>query len=147
MRDAEAYRTETPATERKVLRFGLASRVLLLTIAFVMLAEVAVYVPSIANYRNNWLRDRLSAAYTAALVLEAAPDSMVPDELKTELLSSVGTQSIAIKRGEICRAGYSLEDLPRSALHTYLQFGEICRLHQLCLFTGGWLAMSAWTRL
>lgn len=111
MRDAEAYKTETPATERKVLRFGLASRVLLLTIAFVMLAEVAVYVPSIANYRNNWLRDRLSAAYTAALVLEAAPDSMVPDELKTELLSSVGTQSIAIKRGDI-RKLLAMSDVP-----------------------------------
>ena len=54
------------------VRFGLAARVLALIIMFVMLAEVAIYVPSIANFRNNWLRDRLAAARIAALVLEAA---------------------------------------------------------------------------
>ncbi len=93
------------------LPFGLASRVVLLTIIFVMLAEIAVFVPSIANFRNNWLRDRLSAAYTAALVLEAAPDAMIPDELKTELLASVGAQSIAIKRGDFRRL-LAVTDMP-----------------------------------
>ena len=52
---------------------GIATRVLWLIIAFVMLAEVAIYIPSIANFRNNWLETRLSAAYIAALVLQAAP--------------------------------------------------------------------------
>jgi len=92
-------------------RFGLATRVLLLTIAFVMLSEVAVYVPSIANYRNTWLRDRLSAAYTAALVLDAAPGDMVPEELRQELLTSVGALSIAIKRGDTRRL-LAMSDLP-----------------------------------
>lgn len=80
--------------------FGLAQRVLLLTIVFVMIAEVAVFVPSIANFRNNWLRDRLTAAYTAALAMEAAPDAMVPDDVKRQLLISAGAQMIAIKRGD-----------------------------------------------
>lgn len=82
---------------------GLASRVLVLTIAFVMLAEIAIYIPSIANFRNNWLRDRLSAAYTAALVLEAAPPEAIPDQLKQNLLASVGAQSIALKDAETRR--------------------------------------------
>lgn len=97
---------------------GLASRVLLLTIAFVMLAEVAVFVPSIANFRNNWLRDRLSAAYTAALVLEAAPGAMVPDELRMELLASVGAQSIAIKRGDTRRL-LAVSDMPPTVEDRY----------------------------
>ena len=59
---------------------GLASRVLALLVGFVILAEIAIYVPSIANFRTNWLLTRLSAAYTAALVLEAAPKGMVPAE-------------------------------------------------------------------
>ena len=61
-------------------RLGLSGKLLVFTILFVMIAEVLIYVPSIANYRLNWLHDRLSAAYTAALVLDAAPDGMVPDE-------------------------------------------------------------------
>ena len=39
-----------------------------------MIAEVLIYVPSVANFRLNWLNDRLSAAYTAALVFETAPE-------------------------------------------------------------------------
>ena len=32
-----------------------------------------IYVPAIANFRINRLNDRLAAANTAALVLDAAP--------------------------------------------------------------------------
>ena len=35
-------------------RFGLSGKLLLLTILFVMIAEVLIYVPSIANFRLNW---------------------------------------------------------------------------------------------
>jgi hypothetical protein len=49
------------------LRVGLSGKLLFLTILFVMVAEVLIYVPSVANFRLNWLNDRLAAAYTAAL--------------------------------------------------------------------------------
>jgi signal transduction histidine kinase len=78
-------------------RFGLSSRLLLLTVAFVMLAEVMIFVPSIANFRNNWLNDRLAAARVAALVLEAAPDDALPEGLVKDLLKSVGAESIALR--------------------------------------------------
>ena len=42
--------------------FGLSARLLLLTAVFVMLAEVLIFLPSIANFRVNWLTDRLTAA-------------------------------------------------------------------------------------
>ena len=58
---------------RRGVRIGLSGKLLLLTVLFVMLAEVLIYVPSIANFRINWLNDRLAAAHTAALVLQAAP--------------------------------------------------------------------------
>ena len=54
-------------------RFGLSGKLLFLTILFVMIAEVLIYVPSVANFRVVWLKDHLAAAYTAALVLDAAP--------------------------------------------------------------------------
>jgi signal transduction histidine kinase len=80
---------------RKAL--GLSSRLLLLTIGFVMLAEVLIFVPSIANFRNSWLNDRLAAAGTAALVLEAAPDEALPEKLINDLLMSVGAEAIALR--------------------------------------------------
>ncbi|MGL4442629.1 MAG: sensor histidine kinase, partial [Alsobacter sp.] len=41
---------------------GLSGRLLILTVLFVMLAEVLIYVPSIANFRRSWLNDRIGAA-------------------------------------------------------------------------------------
>ncbi|MEM8688634.1 MAG: HAMP domain-containing sensor histidine kinase [Pseudomonadota bacterium] len=79
---------------------GLSTKLLALTILFVMLGEVLIFVPSIAKFRIDWLQDRLSSAKIASLVLEAAPDNMVPDTLRTQILESAGAVAIAYKRGE-----------------------------------------------
>lgn len=81
-------------------RPGLSSKLLVLTILFVMIAEVLIYVPSIANFRLNWLNDRLAAAYTAALVLDAAPSGMVPENLARQILDSIGAEAVAMKMGQ-----------------------------------------------
>src|SRR5215218_6809218 len=78
-------------------RMGLSGKLLILTIMFVMIAEVLIYVPSIANFRLNWLQDRISSAYTAALVLEVTPN--VPDTLTRQILDSIGARAVAIKMG------------------------------------------------
>jgi signal transduction histidine kinase len=82
------------------LRIGLSSKLLVLTILFVMVAEVLIYVPSIANFRLNWLNDRLAAAHTAALVLDAAPSGMVPESLAKQILTSIGARAVAMKMGD-----------------------------------------------
>jgi signal transduction histidine kinase len=90
---------DEPKTGPQRLRLGLSGKLLVLTILFVMIAEVLIYVPSIANFRLNWLNDRLAAAHTAALVLEAAPSGMVPDSLARQILGSVGARAVAMKMG------------------------------------------------
>lgn len=90
---------------------GLSGKLLVLTVIFVMIAEVLIYVPSIANFRQNWLEDRIVAARTAALVLEAAPQGMVPETLVRELLDSAGAQAVALKTGPARRL-LALADLP-----------------------------------
>jgi signal transduction histidine kinase len=93
-------------------RFGLSGKLLVLTILFVMLTEVLVYVPTVANFRLNWLNDRLAAAHTAALVLEATPTGTVPDRLADEILQSVGAKAVAMKMGNQRRLLASSETLP-----------------------------------
>ncbi|MGI9480898.1 MAG: sensor histidine kinase [Hyphomicrobiales bacterium] len=78
---------------------GLSSKLLVLTIVFVMLGEVLIYVPSIANFRMTWLRDKVAVADVASLVLEAAPDNMVPPKLRDEILSKAGAKAIGMDRG------------------------------------------------
>src|SRR3974390_2704278 len=80
-------------------RFGLSAKLLVLTILFVMIAEVLIYVPSVANFRVVWLKDRLPTAYTAALVLEAAPNGIVSDALAKQILDSIGARAVAMKMG------------------------------------------------
>ena len=46
--------------------FGLSGKLLLLTIPLILIVEILIYVPSIANFRVNRLNDRLAAASTAA---------------------------------------------------------------------------------
>jgi len=78
---------------------GLSGKLLMLTVLFVMLSEVLIFVPSIANFRVTWLRDRLPAAQIAAKVLEAAPDGMIPKSLERELLDDAGAMTVALSRG------------------------------------------------
>lgn len=82
------------------LRFGLSGKLLLLTIPLILIVEILIYVPSIANFRVNRLNDRLAAASTAALVLDAAPSGMVPEALARQILASIGARAVAIKSGK-----------------------------------------------
>ena len=51
---------------------NLSSKLLILTVGFVMLAEVMIFVPSIAIYRANWLEDHLASGQIAGLALKQA---------------------------------------------------------------------------
>jgi signal transduction histidine kinase len=105
--------TPRPAPSR---RLGLSGKLLLLTIPLVMIAEVLIYVPAIANFRMNRLNDRLAAANTAALVLDAAPSGMVPETLARQILTSIGARAVAIKMGQQRRLLASA-DLPPAIDH------------------------------
>src|SRR6202048_3293771 len=80
-------------------RLGLSGKLLLLTIPLVMIVGFLIYVPAIANFRMNRLNDRLAAANTAALVLDAAPSGMVPETLARQSPASSGGCSPA----PVCR--------------------------------------------
>ena len=68
-----------------------------------MLAEVLIFVPSVANFRNNWLETRLNSARIAALVAEAAPQDMLPPNLERSLLQSSGVEAISIRQADMRR--------------------------------------------
>jgi signal transduction histidine kinase len=112
----EEQPTTRPPRPLPQRRLGLSGKLLLLTIPLVMIAEILIYVPAIANFRMNRLNDRLAAANTAALVLDAAPSGMVPDSLARQILTSIGARAVAIKMGQQRRLLASA-DLPSSIDH------------------------------
>lgn len=79
---------------------GLSGKVLALTIVFVMLGEVLIFLPSIANFRIQWLKGRVAQAEIAALAAEAAPDRILSSDLRTEILKGAGVLVVSLTRGE-----------------------------------------------
>ncbi len=80
------------------IRRSLTTRLLLWTIVFVMVAEVLIYVPSIARYRLQSLRDTIADAHLATLAIDAAAEAntAISPELVGKLLGH--SQALAVIR-------------------------------------------------
>ena len=78
----------------------LSGRFLLLTVAFVMLAEVLIFFPSIARFRADYLLLRLEKAQIASLAL-LATDGMIMPELEAELLKNAEVFNVVLRRDDI----------------------------------------------
>nr|WP_282569261.1 HAMP domain-containing sensor histidine kinase [Aliiroseovarius sp. S1339] len=64
-----------------------------------MLAEVLIFVPSVARFREDYLRTRLERAQIASLVLLA--DDMIAPELEAELLENAEVYNVVLRRDEV----------------------------------------------
>lgn len=78
---------------------SLSGRFLILTTVFVMLAEVLIFVPSVARFREDYLLLRLEKAQIASLALLA--DDMIDDELEVELLKNAGVYNVVLRRDDM----------------------------------------------
>jgi signal transduction histidine kinase len=109
-------------------RFGLSGKLLLLTVLFVMLAEVLIYVPSIANFRLSFLADRVAVARTVSIVLSASKDESenpndpnkdkfkLPEKVIQDILDNLGAKTVAIKMGNQ-RKLLAVHDMPHTIHH------------------------------
>ena len=101
----------------------LSGRFLILTIIFVMLAEVLIFVPSIARFRVDYLNTRIERAQIASLALLA--DDMLAPELEAELLQNAGVYNVVLVRNETRQLA-----CPRHC-HPPLQIHTICVIPEL----------------
>ncbi len=92
--------TRSPKAGRWRFALGLPAKLLLLTIAFIMVAEIFIFVPSVANFRRNWLIQRVVAAKIASLALEASGGVELPERLRQELLMTAGVYAVSVKRSD-----------------------------------------------
>src|SRR5215203_7067072 len=95
MQENESIRSKQPGALR-----GLSGKVLLLTIIFVMLGEILIFLPSIANFRIQWLKGRVAQAEIAALAAEAAPDQILSSDLRSEILKGAGVLAVSLTKGD-----------------------------------------------
>ncbi|WP_457649109.1 sensor histidine kinase [Profundibacter sp.] len=95
---------------------SLSGRFMVLTTVFVMLAEVLIFVPSVARFREDYLLLRLEKSQIAALALLA--DDMIDDDLERELLKNAGVYNVVLRRDEMRQLMLS-SPLPDMISETY----------------------------
>ena len=94
----------------------LSGRFLILTIIFVMLAEIFIFVPSIARYREDWMLNRLERAQIASLALLAGEE--IDETLEQELLVNAGVLNVVLRRDEVRQLMLSAP-IPSPIANTY----------------------------
>tara|TARA_B110000902_G_scaffold259555_1_gene331080 strand:- start:26 stop:1417 length:1392 start_codon:yes stop_codon:yes gene_type:complete len=95
---------------------SLSGRFLILTTVFVMLAEILIFVPSIARYREDYLLNHLERAQIASLALLA--DDMLDPKLEAELLENAGVFNVVLRRDEVRQLMLS-SPMPRPIAKTF----------------------------
>lgn len=94
----------------------LSGRFLILTMAFVMLAEILIFVPSVARYREDFLLARIERAQIASLALLA--NGQVDHDLEEELLLNAGVYNVVLRRNEARQLVLS-SPIPSPVVATY----------------------------
>ncbi len=97
----------------------LTGRFAALTLLFVALAEFFVLVPSVSNFRVDYLQTRLEKAQIASLALLAAPeDENIAGDLESELLDNAGVYNVVLRRDDVRQLVLS-SPLPGPIVATY----------------------------
>lgn len=82
---------------------GLSVKLLLLTALFVMIAEVLIFVPSIANFKLRWLEEKLGTAAAVSVVLVQEDTDSLPRNLQDDVLMAIGAKAIAVREDGVSR--------------------------------------------
>ena len=95
---------DTTSGERGVpLTRGLSTKLLVLTILFVLLAEVLIFLPSVANFRLQWLGERLGTAAAVSAVLMQGDPMSLPRSAQDDILAAIGARAIAVRDDGVSR--------------------------------------------
>lgn len=78
---------------------SLSGRFLILTTIFVLIAELLIFVPSVARFRADYFLNHLERAQIASLTLLA--EDMISEELEAELLENAGVYNVVLRRDEV----------------------------------------------
>ena len=76
----------------------LSGKLLVLTIIFVMVAELLIFIPSAAIYRQTWLMERATSAGLLTLAIEGVPNYEGGEMLSQRFMQDTDVSMVAQKR-------------------------------------------------
>ncbi|WNK00524.1 HAMP domain-containing sensor histidine kinase [Thalassospiraceae bacterium LMO-JJ14] len=77
---------------------NLSARLLILTVSFVMLAEVLIWTPSVARFRKSYIDDFIARSYLSMVALDAMPETQPNQDLENALLHQTDALAIIVNR-------------------------------------------------
>ncbi|HEY3696780.1 HAMP domain-containing sensor histidine kinase [Phenylobacterium sp.] len=93
---------------------GLSARLLILTVLFVLLGGALALPPALAAFEEQWLLDRVRAAELASLTADLAPNQVVSQQVRDQLLLGAGVTNIAIQTDGMRRLVLPGGKMPRA---------------------------------
>lgn len=119
---------------------GLSTKLLLLTILFVMAAEVLIFIPSVANFGQQWMSQRLQTAAAVGIVLMDGDADGLSPQMRNDVLMATGAKAIAVRNGGMSRLLVVSEMPPDVDIHIDLdEIGPLQAIVQAfdTIFAGG----------
>lgn len=95
-RDDSANEAAAPHQQVPLSR-GLSTKLLFLTIIFVMLAELFIFFPSVSYFRLRWLEEKLATAAAVSIVLVESEPGSLSREVQDDVLVAIGAKAIAVR--------------------------------------------------
>src|ERR1700753_2341452 len=80
----------------KLAAHGLSGRLLLLTVFFVMIGEVLIFVPSIGQYYLELLGNHIESAELAVMPFTLPESNKLPETLRTQILQRAGAEAVLL---------------------------------------------------
>ena len=100
----EAQRDPPTVPGRRVpLARGLSAKLLLFTVMFGLVAEILIFLPTIASYRATWLQERLGTAAAVSVALVQGDAQSLSQAAQNDVLTAIGAKAIAVRDGGVSR--------------------------------------------
>jgi signal transduction histidine kinase len=80
----------------KLAAHSLSGRLLLLTIFYVMLGQVLIFVPSVGQYYRELLNNHIESAELAVMPFTLPESNKLPPNLRTEILKRAGAEAVLL---------------------------------------------------
>jgi signal transduction histidine kinase len=81
----------------------LSTKLLVLTVGFVMISELLIFPTSLASFRMQWLQQRLATAAAVSIVLIQADPARIPQTVQDDVLTATGVKAIALREHGVSR--------------------------------------------
>ncbi len=109
--------TVPPATQRVPWVRGLSAKLLVFTIAFGLVAEILIFLPTVASYRVTWLKERLATAAAVSVALVQGDTQSLSQTAQNDVLMAIGAKAIAVRDGGVARLLAVAEMPPKVDAH------------------------------